>query len=130
VTRTRLQPELWVDLARDAIAFYREAFGAEVQHLVAHDDEVVAQLAIDGAPFWVTSAGEGRPSPRSNGAATGRVLLETDDPAALLQRAVQAGASELAPVSEEHGWLLGRILDPYGHEWEIGRPTGDWPPSR
>ena len=31
-----------------------------------------------------------------------------------------AGATELSPVEEEHGWRLGRIEDPFGHEWEIG----------
>ena len=34
----------------------------------------------------------------------------------------------LVAVAEEHGWLLGRIADPYGHHWEIGRPLGAWPP--
>jgi hypothetical protein len=24
---------------------------------------------------------------------------------------------------------VGRVVDPFGHEWEIGRPLGDWPPS-
>jgi PhnB protein len=33
-------------------------------------------------------------------------------------------------VSEERGWRIGRIIDPYGHEWEVGRPLGAWPPSR
>jgi hypothetical protein len=23
---------------------------------------------------------------------------------------------------------VGRVVDPFGHEWEIGRPLGDWPP--
>ena len=29
----------------------------------------------------------------------------------------------------EHGWLLGRIDDPFGDRWEIGKPLGDWPPA-
>jgi PhnB protein len=32
-------------------------------------------------------------------------------------------------VQEEHGWRLGRIVDPFGHEWEIGTPLVPWPPS-
>jgi PhnB protein len=32
-------------------------------------------------------------------------------------------------MADEHGWRLGRIVDPFGHEWEIGRPLGDWPPG-
>jgi PhnB protein len=32
-------------------------------------------------------------------------------------------------VGDEHGWRLGRIIDPFGHEWEIGAPPGNWPSS-
>ena len=46
-----------------------------------------------------------------------------------LSQAVAAGATELAPASDEHGWRIGRIVDPFGHEWEIGVPLGIWPPS-
>jgi PhnB protein len=53
--------------------------------------------------------------------------LVTDDPDAVFARAVNAGATGTSTVSEEHGWRVGRVVDPYGHEWEIGRPIGDWP---
>jgi PhnB protein len=45
------------------------------------------------------------------------------------QRAIAAGAKEVYPVAEAHRWLLGRIEDPFGHQWEIGRPLGPWPPA-
>jgi PhnB protein len=45
-----------------------------------------------------------------------------------LARAEAAGATITAPVADEHGWRLGRIVDPFGHEWEIGHPLGTWPP--
>jgi PhnB protein len=35
---------------------------------------------------------------------------------------VDAGAHVVYPVTEEHGWRVGRIADPFGHQWEIGRP--------
>lgn len=69
-----------------------------------------------------------RLSPHAIGGATGRTLLVVEDPDAVVERAVQAGASETAAVGEEHGWRLGRIVDPFGHEWEIGKPAGSWPP--
>jgi PhnB protein len=25
-------------------------------------------------------------------------------------------------VEEAYGWRLGRLVDPFGHHWEIGRP--------
>ena len=126
---TSIEPELWVERAREAIAFYEAAFGATVLHRVGDGDEIVAQLAVGEARFWISSASANRPSPRANRGATGRVLLVVDDPDALFAQACAAGASELSPVQDEHGWRLGRIEDPAGHEWEIGRPLGPWPPG-
>jgi hypothetical protein len=40
---------------------------------------------------------------------------------------VAAGAGQTAAVSDEHGWRLGRIIDPFGHEWEIGKPLTTCP---
>jgi len=126
-----IQPELWVDRAGDAIEFYAMAFGAKVLHQVGDSDDIVAQLAIGDAAFWLASAGpeNGRFSPKSIGGATSRTLLVVDDPATVSERAVDAGAEEKSPVGDEHGWRVGRIIDPFGHEWEIGRPIGAWPPS-
>ncbi|HEX3519861.1 MAG TPA: hypothetical protein VHT29_12590 [Solirubrobacteraceae bacterium] len=50
------------------------------------------------------------------------------DPGAAFAAALAAGAREVWPIDVEHGWLLGRIVDPFGHHWEIGRPLGPWPP--
>jgi PhnB protein len=127
---TGIQPELWVERAGAAVAFYEAAFGARVLHLVGEGDDIVAQLAVGDAAFWVTAASQEmrRFSPESIGGATGRTLLVVDDPVATWERAVAAGAAALSPVADEHGWRLGRIQDPFGHEWEIGAPIGDWPP--
>jgi PhnB protein len=124
------QPELWVDRADAAVTFYKEAFGAAVLHRVGEGDQIVAQLAVEDAAFWVAAAEPGmqRLSPRAINGATSRTLLVVDDPDQVLGRAVRAGASETSPVADEHGWRLGRIVDPFGHEWEIGRPLGAWPP--
>jgi PhnB protein len=124
-----IQPELWIDRAAAAVAFYRAAFGATVQHQVGED--IVAQLAIGDASFWVASGGTAGPrfSPRAIGGATGRTLLVADDPDAMFGRAVAAGAIPAGEMTDEHGWRLGRIVDPFGHEWEIGRPLGSWPPA-
>jgi PhnB protein len=126
-----LQPELWVERAREAVAFYRAAFGATVLHSAGDGDDIVAQLAVGDAAFWVGAANSRmkRFDPQAIGGATGRTLLVVDDPDFVLQRAVSAGASETSPVEEEHGWRLGRIVDPFGHEWEIATPIDAWPPS-
>lgn len=126
---TDIQPELWVDHASAAVEFYEAAFGATVLHRVGEGDDIVVQLAVGDAAFWVTNASPDmkRFSPRSIDGATGRTLLVVDDPDSTLRQAVDAGALEMSAVSDEHGWRLGRILDPFGHEWEIGRPLGQWP---
>jgi PhnB protein len=128
---TSIEPELWVVGASAAVTFYQSAFGAAVLHRVGHGDNIVAQLEVGTARFWVTEANSDmqRFSPPAVGGTTGRTLLVINDPDAVVDQAVKAGATEVAPVSDEHGWRLGRIVDPFGHEWEIGRPLGPWPPS-
>jgi PhnB protein len=127
---TAIQPQLWVERAGAAVAFYEAALGATVLHRVGEGDDIVAQLAVGDAAFWVAAASADmkRFSPTAIGGATGRTLLVVDDPEAAVSRAVAGGATELSPVVDEHGWRLGRIGDPFGHEWEIGRPLGEWPP--
>jgi PhnB protein len=128
---TSIQPELWVETPRAAVAFYEAAFGATVLHRVGEGDDIVAQLGVGDAAFWVAGTSEvmKRFSPRAIDGTTSRTLLVVDDPDAIVRQAVAAGASESAPVSDEHGWRLGRIVDPFGHEWEIGAPLGKWPPT-
>jgi PhnB protein len=106
--------QLSVRRGREAIEFYKAAFGAVEEYRVGGTDEheaVVAQLSVDGASFWVADE-----SPEHANFS--------------LERAVAAGAIEVYPVAEEHGWRLGRVADPYGHHWEIGRPLIAWPPAR
>jgi PhnB protein len=130
-----LLPQLSVRGGLAALDFYRAAFGAEVVYQVggiAENQSVVAQMTIAGASFWVAdeSPAHGNFSPESIGGSTTRMLLIVDDPQAVMDRAVAAGAALVYPAIKEHGWLLGRIHDPFGHHWEIGKPLGAWPPER
>ena len=130
-----IAPELAVSRGRAAVEFYAAAFGATELYRVGGTDEhepVVAQLAIGDATFWVSDEApeHGSASPESLGGSSVRLLLVVDDPHAVVERAVAAGATERAAVAESHGWLLGRIEDPYGHQWEIGKPLVPWPPTR
>jgi PhnB protein len=128
-------PELSVRDGRNAVEFYEGAFGATEVYRVGGTEEnpsVVSQLTIGDASFWVSdeSPEHANFSPESLGGGTVRVLLIVDDPDATVERAVSRGAREVRPVADEHGWRLGRIEDPYGHHWEIGKPLGPWPPQR
>jgi PhnB protein len=130
---TSILPELAVRHGRAAVEFYKRAFGAVEVYRVGGTDaheEVVAQLTIGTASFWVSdeSPANGTVSPEAVGAGTVRMLLIVEEPDAVVERAVAAGAIELSPVGEEHGWRLGKIEDPFGHQWEVGRPLVPWPP--
>ena len=127
-----LQPQLWVENTASAVDYYQRAFGAVIEHRVGDPDDAdgVIQLSLGRVRFWVSGASEQmrRFAPAAIGGATGRFLLVVDDPAAVSEAAVAAGARLTSEVAEEHGWLVGRAVDPFGHEWEIGRSLGDWPP--
>jgi PhnB protein len=120
-------PQLSVRRGREAVEFYKAAFGAVERHRVGGTDEhpeVVAELAVGDATFWVAdeSPEHANFSPETLGGGTVRLLLVVDDPDAAVERAKAAGTREVYPVAEEHGWRLGRVEDPYGHHWEIGKP--------
>ena len=112
-----------IDSAR-AVRFYQAAFHAvEVYRLEDPDGGVVARLSIDGAEFWLSEASpqNGNFSPQALGGATVRMILTVADPDAVFAQAIAAGAAQVFPVAEEHGWRVGRIVDPFGQHWEIGR---------
>ena len=48
--------------------------------------------------------------------------MTVSDPDAMFARAVAAGARVVTAVTNDYGWRLGRVADPFGHHWEIGRP--------
>ena len=120
-----IAPMLSVRNGARAVEFYRAAFGAiEVYRVEDPSGAVVARLSVDGAEFWVSdeSPEHGNFSPESLGGATTRMILTVPDPDAMFARARAAGAEEVFAVEEAHGWRLGRVADPFGHHWEIGRP--------
>jgi len=125
VVSCSIAPWLSVRNGSEAVEFYKAAFGAiEAFRLEDSDGSVVARLAVNGAEFWVSdeSPEHGNFSPESLGGATVRMILTIPDPDTVFSRAIEAGATQVAPMSEEHGWRVGRVSDPYGHHWEIGRP--------
>jgi PhnB protein len=128
----QIMPELSVRNGLAALRFYAEAFGAVITYQVGgtpDNESVVAQLAIGPAAFWVADESPEHEnfSPESAGGPTTKILLIVDDPRAVIDQAVAAGARPVYPAAEQHGWLLGRIADPFGHHWEIGKPLHPWP---
>jgi PhnB protein len=118
---TRLTATLSVRNWDCAVEFYKAAFDA--RELFRVPGGGVGQLAVNGAEFWV--AEESKPhlnfSPEALGGCSVRMLLIVEDPAAMCAQAVRAGATQVVPVADAHGWRIGRIVDPSGHHWEIAR---------
>src|SRR5213083_2703649 len=88
-----LAPMLSVRRGADAVAFYKTAFGAKELFKIEDGGSVVAQLAVQGAKFWV--ADESPPhhnfSPETLGGATARFVLVVRDPKAVYAKALAAG---------------------------------------
>jgi PhnB protein len=116
-----LAPWLAVSDAKKAVDFYTAAFGAVERYRLDSDKGTiaVAQLAIGSADFWVQDDVDANPQGR--GAPAVRLILSVDDPDAVFDRAVAAGAAVVAPIHEEYGWRTGRLTDPFGHDWEISK---------
>ena len=129
---TSISPMLSVRRGAGAIDFYRSAFGAEVVYRVdASDGAVVARLSADGAEFWVADESPEHKnfSPETLAGGTVRMVMIVDNPDAVLAKAVAAGATVVWPVGDQHGWRVGRVVDPFGHPWEIGKPLSSPIPS-
>ena len=127
---TAIAPMLSVRNGVRAIKFYKAAFGAD--ELFRIDDEssgaVVARLSVGESEFWLAdeSPEHGNFSPESLGGGSVRMVMIVKDPDAAFERAVIAGANVVWPVSNQpYGWRVGRIVDPFGHHWEIGKPLAD-----
>ncbi len=122
---TTIAPMLSVRKGKSAVDFYKAAFGAgELFRVESETGEVVCHLSVDGAEFWVAdeSPAHGNFSPETLNGGTVRMVMTVEDPDAAFDRAVAAGATVVSPVANQYGWRLGRVVDPFGHHWEIGKP--------
>ena len=124
--KTAIEPMLSVRNGAKAVEFYTAAFGADTLFRIGEGNEaVVAQMSAGGAIFWVTdeSPEHSNFSPETLGGSTVRLVMIVDDPDAVFDQAVAAGASAVWPVADQpYHWRVGRVADPFGHHWEIGKP--------
>ncbi len=120
---TSIAPWLSVRNAAQAVNFYKAAFDAKEVFRI-DEGGTVARLSIDGAEFWLSDESPEHKnfSPQSLNGSSVRIILTVADPDSVFARAIAAGASQVYPVVEENEWRVGRVMDPFGHHWEIGRP--------
>lgn len=109
----------------EAVPFYQAVFGArELFGVEDSDGAVVARLALDPATLRV--ADESPPhqtfNPETPGGATTRLILVVGSATAVHVQALAAGARQVLPVQQAHGWLVGPVVGSYGHHREIGKP--------
>ena len=125
IEKTSIAPMLSVRHGGKAVDFYKTAFGATEAFRMDNDDgTVVARLSVEGAEFWVSDESPEHKnfSPETLGGGTVRMVLVVNDPDAAYDRAIKAGGTIVYPMGNEYGWRLGRLVDPFGHHWEIGKP--------
>jgi PhnB protein len=113
----------------EAIDFYTRAFSAKVlSRMDAPDGSLIAHLSVGTGSFWLADESPAHQnfSPETLGGSTMRMVIIADDPHAVFDQAVAAGASSICPVRDEaYGWRIGRVLDPFGHHWEIGKQLSE-----
>lgn len=113
--------QLWLTISDGAraVKFYQDAFSAvETYHLEDPDGNIVSRLQVEDGVFWVSGGSTDGESPV--GGETIRMVLISQNPEVIVAKAIGAGATEVFPVGEGHGWKMGRIIDPFGLHWEIG----------
>ena len=123
--RVSIAPWLSLRGGRKAVEFYKSAFEAiEVFRIDGENESVVARMSIGGAEFWLSdeSPEHHNFSPQTLGGGSVRMVLTVPYPDQVFERALKSGATQVHAVCEEYGWRVGRLIDPFGHHWEIGRP--------
>jgi PhnB protein len=127
-------PYLAVDDAAAAIAYYEQAFGAKERvrmdapgGKIGHAElEIGDSLVMLSDPFPQAST---RP-PKELGGTSASVFMYVDDVDAVVQRAVDAGATVTMEVADQFwGDRFGTITDPFGHSWSIATHVEDVPPE-
>ena len=121
---TFFAPQLMVRNVIVALEFCKAAFDAvELRRFTNTDGTVhVAEMTIGGALFHIheETLASKEMSPESVHGTTVQVGLFVSDPAAVVNKAVAAGAKELKPVIDYfYGYRQGTIVDPSGHHWLI-----------
>lgn len=116
VIKASIAPWLTVNDGKKAVVFYTAAFNALETYRLEDEGVFIVCLNINGAEFWVNE----NPDSTNLNDINVRMILTVPNPEEIFDKAIAAGAKEIFPVGEDHGWKLGRIEDPFGLHWEIG----------
>ena len=123
-------PHLVVSDGMAALKFYQEVFGAEAGDVMMepggarlmHGEIILDDHMLFLSDEFAEKGDVTTRTPRTLGGTTARITLQTDNPDAIVERAVARGASVLMPVQNMFwGARYGKIVDPFGHEWGINQ---------
>lgn len=125
--RSAALPYLAVANAREAIAWYRDAFGASVVgETYEMDDGRIghAELRIGDGVLYLSDEypeiGLRAPAPQ---AVSVSLMLHVADTDATLTRARERGAVVQREPYENYGNRAATIIDPFGHRWMLSGPV-------
>ena len=119
---TSIEPWLPLNDGQAALAFYQAAFDAvETYRMEDPGGGLVLKLAVAGAGFWISAEPSKENTTVAKPSHAIKFILTVADPDAVFAQAIKAGATQVFPVGEAYGWRLGRLTDPFGFDWEIGR---------
>jgi uncharacterized glyoxalase superfamily protein PhnB len=118
--------------AERAVAYYREAFGAEeLERIGVPDGRLMSvRLRIGGSVLHLADEFPemGVLAPPSVGGTPVVLALAVDDADAVFARAVAAGGSVRQPVADTFwGDRHGQLEDPFGHRWNVDQHVRDVP---
>jgi PhnB protein len=122
---TALSPYLTVSSAKDAIAFYVAAFGAQERfRLVDPADGRIghAEISLGGVTLMLSDEYPdfGALTAETIGGSPVKFLIYVDDCDAAFAKAVAQGAAEVRPVKDQFfGDRQGTVIDPFGHSWTL-----------
>ena len=115
-------PYLTVDNARQALEWYKRAFGAlELSRQAGPDGTILhGELQIGDSPIMINDTKIGGKSPTTLGGSPVALWVYVEDCDALFNRAVEAGGEVRTPLAD-HFWgdRSGSLMDPYGYQWTI-----------
>jgi PhnB protein len=121
--RNAIIPHIYVDGASDGIAFYKRAFGAEELFRIAYPNGRIlhAEISICDSVVMIGDPDDKLyAEPRKLGRCTAGLHIFVEDNAALLRRAVEAGAEQIQPPTDMfYGASSASVRDPYGHVWVL-----------
>ena len=118
-------PNLTLRDCAKAIDFYKRALGAqEVSRMMAPDGKAVwhAELRIGDSVVYMNDEmpGMSRPAPQASNPVPVTMWLYVQDCDAAFDRAVKAGAKEIAPPTDMFwGDRCAGVADPYGYLWSF-----------